>query len=153
MSKYAGKWAREAEGRPLYSQWHNIKCRCRGWSAKDNPNYYERGIDYIRRWESYDKFEEDVLPLYEAALKKYGKKVDLCIDRINVNKGYSKSNVRFVSRFESNTNGRQDLRFIEYKGHKLPMAWWARIYGIDANKLKTRLDTRGWPLEKALNTK
>lgn len=149
------KWEREAEGKPLYSVWHNIKARCYGWGKCDSQKYqreryHERGISFDPKWIDYAAFERDILPIYQKAREQYGNKVELLIDRIDVDGDYVKKNIRFVSRFESNTVGKSNLVHITHMGITMPIAWWSRVYGIEQRTIQTRIKA-GWSVERALN--
>lgn len=73
---------------PLFDVWRSIIARC------DNPNdnryewYGARGIDYPLKWKEYSGFMEDMFPTFEEGLT---------IDRVDVDKGYSKENCRWTN--------------------------------------------------------
>ena len=142
-------WSNLTKGKPLYSVWHNLKNRCRGYHPSDVHSYYDRGITFDNAWLTYQAFEDDVLPLYEEARKQYGNKVQLLLDRIDVDGNYELSNLRFVSPRESSWN-KTDHHWITYNELTLTISQWAGMYQINRNTLIVRLG-KGWTTERALN--
>lgn len=79
-------------GTALYARWRAMMGRCRN---KKNPTYGGKGIGYDPRWESFENFYEDMHEGFSPELE---------IDRIDVTKGYSKENCRWVNHNENNFN-------------------------------------------------
>lgn len=77
---------------PLYKRWAAMKARC---INKNNPTYGGKGIDYTPEWENFEKFFEDMKEGFQEQLE---------LDRIDVTKGYSKENCRWVTHNENNFN-------------------------------------------------
>ncbi len=125
----------------IYYVWANMKQRCLN---KKNPRYKDyggRGITFCKKWGKYKNFEKDMLPTYKKGLT---------LDRINNDKGYSKSNCRWTDWYEQAQNRRKrpngagftkKQRFL-YKN--LPK-------GISQGLVRTRI-SRGWTKEKSLTT-
>lgn len=76
----------------FYWRWAAMKNRCKDTG---NPTYGGKGIEYTPEWESFEVFYKD---MYE------GFSEELELDRIDVTKGYSKDNCRWVSHNENNYN-------------------------------------------------
>ena len=76
----------------LYRRWASMKRRCKN---QDDPIYGGKGIGYDPRWESFENFYKDMHEGFNPELE---------IDRIDVTKGYSKENCRWVNHNENNFN-------------------------------------------------
>ena len=75
------------------------------------------------------------------------------IDRIDNNGNYNPENCRWVTRSENSRNRRMSFaRKIEYQGKVDSIAGWSRSIGIPENTLRSRINRKKWPLEKALTT-
>ena len=86
---------------PLYQTWDGMKKRCYNPKATGYERYGGRGIMMCERWkESFWNFVEDMgeKPFSSAT-----------IDRIDNDLGYSKSNCRWSTPKEQNTNKRNTL--------------------------------------------
>ena len=79
-------------GTPLYNRWRSMLSRCRD---EENPTYGGRGISVDSAWLDYDRFREDMECTFSDKLE---------LDRIDVTKGYSKENCRWVDHSENNYN-------------------------------------------------
>lgn len=125
----------------LGSIYHNIKTRCSNPNY-DKYNYYGgKGITMCDEWlASYDAFESWAL--------EHGYTDDLTIDRIDVNKGYSPDNCRWVT-WKEQANNRTSNRHITYNGETKTLQQWAEQFDIKPNTISQRLNS-GWPIEQAL---
>lgn len=113
-----------------------------------NPNnirfhrYGERGITVCDRWMSFESFYADMGDCPPG----------MTLDRIDNDGNYEPGNCRWATvREQSQKTSR--IRFLTFNGETLSLAEWARRLGIRANTLTMRLNTYGWPLEKALTKK
>ena len=131
-------------GTRLYSIWRDMKNRCNGLKKNDKKNYFDRGITYCTEWERFEAFRDWAIT--------HGYRDDLSIDRIDNDKGYSPNNCRWVTRAEQNLNTRQN-HFITYNGLTRTVKEWAIILGIKPSTLRSRLNTYGWSVEEAFNTR
>lgn len=128
----------------LYHIWANMKYRCSIKDKTHRKDYAMRGISVCKEWAN------DFMTFYQWA-NANGYRDDLTIDRIDVNKGYSPDNCRWVDNFVQ-ANNRTDTVIIEFNGKKLTRAQWAKELGISATALNKRLLEYNWPVEKALTT-
>lgn len=80
---------------PEYASWSSMRDRC---SANPGTNHYEnyvlRGITVCERWKSFQAFLDDM----------GSRPAGTTIDRIDVNKGYSKENCRWATKSQQNRN-------------------------------------------------
>lgn len=84
---------------PLYNTWRRMVSRCNNPKNSSYAHYGERGIKVCREWANPFNF-------YVWA-ESNGFDINLSLDRINNNKGYSPSNCRFVNRIVQNNNRRR----------------------------------------------
>ena len=80
--------------------WKAFRQRCDGKTYPRDCyyNYFLRGIDYCKEWESFTQFYKDMGP---APSKKHS------LDRIDNNKGYYPDNCRWALRSTQNKNRRK----------------------------------------------
>ena len=128
----------------LYSIYRDMKNRCNGLKKRDKANYHDRGITYCKEWDRFENFKEWALS--------HGYREDLTLDRIDNNGNYEPNNCRWITRAEQNLNTRQN-HFITYRGETHTVKEWALILGIKPSTLRSRLNTYGWTVEEAFNTR
>jgi hypothetical protein len=73
---------------------------------------------------------------------------DLSLDRIDVNKNYSKDNCRWVDNLVQSNNTTRN-RLVTYEGQTLTLAELCREYDLDYDLVKNRL-RNGLPIEEAV---
>lgn len=129
---------------PLYSVYVGIKGRCYCKKVNRYENYGGRGIKMCREWKN------SFLAFYEWAINN-GWKQGLQIDRINNNKGYNPSNCRWATLQEQSRN-RKNAFMITYKGETKHIIEWSEIFGIDANRIRERILSSNWSVERTLLT-
>ncbi len=113
--------------------------RCGNPKNKDYKYYDGRGIKVCKRWrESIQAFIDDMELPQEG----------LSLDRINNNKGYSKSNCRWATKTEQMNNRINNVR---YKGETLKEA--AIKLGCSPSALTLRIKRGRWSLKKTFETK
>lgn len=128
---------------PLLSRWKSMIQRC---TNPRNPAYHRyggRGIRVCDRWrESFEDFVADVgVP----------EDLSLTLDRIDNDGDYAPGNVRWASRMEQALN-RPGVRWIEWRGRRLPVAQAARAAGLHESVVHARIFSSGWSVERALTT-
>ena len=130
------------KGSPEYLSWHNMKQRCRDPRHRSYPNYGGRGITVCDRW----------LHDFQVFLADMGRRPTMqhCIDRIDTNGPYEKSNCRWATRKQQARNRRTN-HVLAFDGHHQTLTAWAEETGIGKATLRQRLK-RGWTLERTLYT-
>ena len=122
----------------IYRIWRGMMRRCTYPNAVNYAHYGGRGITVCKRWRKFDNFLKD---MGEPPLRHQ-------IDRIDNDKGYCKSNCRWVTR-KANGQNKRNNRLITFRGCKQCTAAWAEEAGIKLQTLHERL-RRGWSIEEAL---
>ena len=130
-------------GTRLYHIWNGLSGRCLNPNNKDYANYGGRGITVCDKWRKPENF-------FEWAIHN-GYNADLTLDRIDVNKGYSPENCRWITGAEQQRN-RRNNRIIELNGEFHCVAEWAEITRIPKQTITSRL-RYGWTPEEILTIK
>lgn len=123
---------------PTYRAWESMKRRCNNPKEKNYENYGGRGIKVCRRWVKFVNFLEDMGECPDG----------LTLERINVNKGYSKNNCCWATRKQQVMN-RRCARLVTYQGLTKPLEDWAKEFSLNYQTLWQRLE-RGWTVERSL---
>lgn len=130
----------------IYSIYKDMKKRCYNKNNKSYENYGGRGIKICDEWLNK---ENGFINFYNWAINN-GYKVDLTIDRINVNGNYEPSNCKWAT-IKEQANNRRSNHLITYNGETHNITQWAEILNISYGALKNRI-RNGWDIEKAFNT-
>lgn len=129
-------------GTPEYYSWSNMKARCLNVNSSNYSRYGGRGITVCDEWkDSFEAFYADMGPRPEGA----------SLDRIDNDGNYEKSNCRWATKIEQ-ANNTSTNRMLTAFGKTQSMADWAREQGLTHSCIKTRINRRGWDVEKALTT-
>lgn len=123
-----------------YYSWASMIQRCLN---KNNPNYKHyggRGINVCQHWLKFENFFEDMGEMPE----------NKTLDRIENEKGYSKSNCKWSTRMEQLNNTRRN-HFLTHKNKTQTIAQWSRELNINRHKILYRI-RRGWSIKKILKT-
>ena len=127
----------------LYETWQNMKRRCNNPRNKRYKQYGARGIKVCAEW------EHDYVAFRNWAMSN-GYADDLTIDRIDVDKGYSPDNCRWVgAKIQANNMTRN--RFITFRGKTMTLSQWAEELGLSYGVINHRIQ-RGWDMDKIANT-
>lgn len=133
----------------LYKIWAAMKERCYREKDTNYKNYGARGITVCKEWRnSYSAFREWALGHGYIEDAEYG---ECTLDRIDVDGDYCPENCRWISKLKQ-ANNKRNNHFLTYGGETLTVAEWARRTGIHCNRIYTRINKFGWPIEKALTT-
>jgi len=130
-------------GTKLYHIWNGFTGRCLNKNNKDYQDYGGRGITVCDEWKIPEMF------FGWAFLNGYN--VNLSLDRIDTNKGYSPDNCRWVTMSEQQRNKRNN-KFIEYNGEIHCISEWAELTGIPKGTITSRL-RYGWTPEEIFTIK
>ena len=127
----------------LYETWQNMKRRCNNPRNKRYKQYGARGIKVCAEW------EHDYVAFRNWAMSN-GYADDLTIDRIDVDKGYSPDNCRWVgAKIQANNMTRN--RFITFRGKTMTLSQWAEELGLSYGVINHRIQ-RGWDMDRIANT-
>lgn len=122
-----------------WSKWQGMIHRCYDPAEESYPRYGGRGIKVCDRW----------LHSFENFLSDMGRCPDgLTIERNNNDGNYEPSNCRWATRVEQ-CNNRSSNRLVTANGATKTLAQWARLSGISASVIITRIK-RGWEPELAI---
>ncbi len=102
-----------------YTIWADMRRRCNKPSDKSYPNYGGRGIHVCERWCKYENFVSD---MGEPAL-------NMSIDRVDNDKGYSLENCKWSTTKEQNNN-RRDNVIVPDNGIDYTFAQFAHKYSL-----------------------
>lgn len=129
----------------IYSR---MKDRCYNPKNVRYHCYGGRGITICKEWLApyygYKNFKKWALS--------HGYRDDLSIDRIDVNKGYSPNNCRWLTNKEQ-CNNKTDNHFVTYKGKTQTLTQWCEELNLDYDKTQMRINRLHWTIEKALEYK
>lgn len=104
-----------------YYAWKDMLRRCYDPDHRKYPRYGARGISVCERWkQSFPEFLNDV------GLRP---SVGLSLDRIDNDKQYDPSNVRWADSFQQNRNTSWNVR-IHIDGESLSIAEWSERSGV-----------------------
>lgn len=132
-----------------YAAYHHMIRRCAG--RGENAHYYaDRGIAVCDRW----MHGESGLSGFECFMADMGEKpeMELSIDRIDNDAGYSPENCRWATKVVQSRN-RRSARIVEYQGREMSLAEAAELAGIPYHVVHDRVDKLGWSSDDALNKK
>lgn len=127
---------------PTYIAWSSMKTRCTNKKSQKWANYGGRGISFVERWSSYEKFLEDMGPSYKPGMT---------LDRIDNNGNYEPGNCRWATPTQQANNKRNNL-VLEYGGLSLTLPQWGRKKGIKSSTMRQRYYGYKWSVEKCIET-
>tara|TARA_R110000823_G_C15952958_1_gene502537 strand:+ start:17774 stop:18556 length:783 start_codon:yes stop_codon:yes gene_type:complete len=122
-----------------YPCYTSMKGRCNNPNKSDYHYYGGRGIKVCPEWEdSFLSFVEDMGPRPEGT----------SIDRIDVDKDYSKENCRWATHKQQCNNTRANT-YIEYEGVTRTLSEWCDFTGVSRGNLSHRIKNQ-WTVGEAL---
>ena len=122
-----------------YNSWVGMRQRCRYDGHTEFHRYGGRGITYDDRWNSFDKFLEDMGP----------KPVGMSLDRIDNDKNYCKENCRWSDKEAQSSNTSRNV-LVAWGGKKLTLKQLANTLGVKYDLLHNWHRSRGLPIEAAV---
>lgn len=126
----------------LYREWASMKARCSYSSQACYKSYGARGIKVCEEWEhSFSDFAGWALS--------HGYNDGLTLERIDVDKGYSPNNCKWITLGEQANNRRTNV-LITYQGETLNLSQWCKRFGKDYRLVHNRMRKNGWSFEKAM---
>lgn len=126
--------------RPFVRRWQNMMDRCYDTNCSAFKNYGGRGIKVCEDWHN---------PYAYVAQLPEGYFEGAHLDRIDNDGDYEPTNVRWVTAKENHQNRRSSV-MIEFNGKTQNISTWAEEIGINPGTLHTRLQIKGWSVERAL---
>ena len=131
----------------LYVIWTNMRERCSNPNNDAYDNYGGRGITVCDEWNiDFTEFKQ------WAISNGYNEDSNSqTIDRIDVNRGYSPDNCRWISRKEQ-ANNKRNSRYVTYEGKRVNIAELSEITGVPYFLLYKRIVIRGWDVVRAVTT-
>lgn len=125
---------------PEYVAWGSMWSRCTDVNNHAYAAYKDRRPP--EEWRDFTVF------LAHVGLKP---SPEHSLDRVDNDKPYGPGNVRWATHKEQCNNTKAN-RLITYNGKTQTMTQWARDVGLNPRTLKSRLNSLGWSIEKALTT-
>lgn len=116
-----------------------MRQRCYNPNSAKYPSYGGVGVRACKRWDVFANF------LADMGERPPGKS----LDRIDNNRGYSKSNCRWATSKEQCRNRGNTLRVL-YEGHSIALAELAERSGIPYFTLHSRIERGTCPIEDLL---
>ncbi len=126
-------------GSPLYKAWAAMRARCNNVNGAQYKNYGGRGITVCDRWNDFAKFQLDMAPTWS---------VGMTVERIDVNKGYSPQNCKWIPAHEQ-SNNRRDTVYVETLEGRMTIRDAARRAGVSRGAMAGRIANQ-WPIELML---
>lgn len=123
--------------------WRNLFGRCYNENNNDFKNYGARGILVCDSWHGDDGFWNFINDVGLRPSKEYS------LDRIDVNKGYNKENVRWADAKTQAQNKRNGI-FVSYNGEIINLAKLARDFGVKYQSLWKLVVFKKIPPEKSI---
>lgn len=129
VSKYMKHKTHAMSKSAEYKTWIGIKERCCNVNSPSYPQYGGRGITVSESW----------INSFETFFKNMGLKPSktYTIERIDVNKGYSKENCIWATK-KQQANNRRSNYFLTYKGLTKTRSEWADFIGVNIRTLASR---------------
>jgi hypothetical protein len=129
----------------LFWVWHGMRQRCENPNAVNYKNYGANGIKVCEEWKSYENFR---IWAIEYGYNPEAKRGECTLDRIDLKKGYSPENCRWITIQKQQLN-RTNSHLLTINGVTKTIKEWATETGIKQNTLLCRF-RYGVPEERLL---
>ena len=126
-------------GNATHRSWAAMLKRCQNQNGPDYPNYGGRGIEVCDEWQKFENFLADMKECPRG----------LSLDRINNEGNYEPGNCRWATIKEQNNNTRSN-HHLTFNGKTQNITQWVDELGLNYNTIFARINTYGWPVERAL---
>jgi len=126
----------------LYKVWKNMRMRCENPNHKYFNRYGGRGIKVCGRWQDFVNFMADMGERPEGSVR-------LTVERKDNDKGYEPGNCRWAT-YNEQARNRCSTVLLEIDGRTQSLMQWAEEKGVDAELVRNRIDTLGWPITNNL---
>lgn len=126
-----------------HTVWRNLFRRCYAENSADYKNYGGRGIKVCDRWHGEDGFWNFINDVGLRPNKEYS------LDRIDVNKGYTKENVRWADAKMQAQNKRNGI-FVPFNGKTINLAELARNHAVKYQSLWKLVVVKKIPAERSI---
>lgn len=123
----------------LYNIWCGMKDRCNNPNSPVSKYYGGKGINICKEWES--DFHSFCLWASET-----GYTDELTIERVDVDKGYSPDNCKWVTK-KAQQNNKSTSFWVTINKEKKTLAEWCEIYDLGYQTVYDRI-RRGWDKDK-----
>ena len=138
----------------LSNIFRGMKLRCYCSNNKDYERYGGRGITICDEWlnTEHAKGEHNSsvgFQMFKKWALENGYADNLTIDRIDVNKGYSPENCRWVS-IKVQCNNRRNNHYVTYMGKRQSLADWCRELNLNYEKILSKIQRSDWSAEQVL---
>lgn len=138
MKAFKHGQAKNRKHTKVYSAYHDMKNRCYNPKLKNYKIYGGRGIKVCDTWLGKDGFL--------TFLQDMGECPDgYSLERIDVNKGYSKENCKWIPFHEQQYNKRRSVK-ITINDVTMTESEWSKVSGIPKSTLRKRR-LKNWPPE------
>jgi hypothetical protein len=130
------------KGTKTYNCWRNMMDRCTNPNTAHWNDYGGRGITIAPEWKDFGGFYKDMgdKPIDKSTL-----------ERLDVNKGYSKENCIWADWLTQANNKRNNVR-VEYAGKTQTLSEWGRELNLSLSLISYR-HKQGWPVEEIFHGK
>ena len=133
-------------GTPEYFAHNAILQRCFNKKLKQYKDYGGRGVTVAPEWVGKGGFDRFLAHVGPRPSPRHS------LDRFPDNDGnYEPGNVRWATSKEQTRNQRSNNR-IEWNGKSMILSDWAKELRMTRTTLSYRINTVGWPIEKAFTT-
>lgn len=110
---------------PTYKTWCKMRERCNNPNTNRADSYFNKGISYDKRWDSFQLFLQDMGERPE----------NMSLDRIDNNEGYCKDNCRWATKIEQSRNTSRNVFYL-INGVNYCQEEAKEILGVTIKKLR-----------------